>query len=65
MTDIDKIPAEVLDALRERGHSDARIAKMDPVQMFKEYCNWHGLINWGGTLWAIVAELSELEEKAE
>lgn len=63
MTDIDKIPAEVLDALRNRGHSDARIAKMDPVFMFKEYCDWNGLVNWGGTLWFVVTELSELEDQ--
>lgn len=62
MTDIDKIPAEVLDALRERGWSEEGIAEMPPWKMFEQYCISRG-ISGNGTLWRIVTELSKLENQ--
>lgn len=61
MIDLKNIPEVVLDALRERGHADATIAKMRPQIMFAEYCNWHGLIDWGPGLWRLVLALSKLD----
>ncbi len=49
--DLEKMPARLLDALRKRGHSDGKIAKMDGSEAFSEYCMWHGLIGWGPDLY--------------
>lgn len=50
MLDITKIPVSVLDALHNRGHSDAEISALSSSEAFDEFCMWHGLINWGPTL---------------
>lgn len=57
---IEKIPSQVVDALHERRFSDSEIEQMEPEQMFREYCNWHGLIGWGGELWSVVHALSKI-----
>lgn len=49
--DISKVPANVLAALRKRGHEDDQIASMSPKTAFREYCEWHGLRDWGDELW--------------
>jgi hypothetical protein len=49
--DISKTPANVLAALRNRGHDDEAIAAMSPQSAFREYCDWHGLLGWGDELW--------------
>lgn len=61
MTDISKVPLSVREALENRGFSDLQILAMNPQQMFNEYCQWHGLINWGNALWYIVVELRAAE----
>lgn len=43
-------------ALVNRGHSDDEILLMREDEMFDEYCNWHGLINWGPRLRRILEE---------
>ncbi|MFM0608666.1 hypothetical protein PQR05_29470 [Paraburkholderia sediminicola] len=48
---IPETPANVLAALRKRGHDDEAIAAMSPQFAFSEYCDWHGLIGWGDELW--------------
>jgi|AntDeeMinimDraft_5_1070356.scaffolds.fasta_scaffold10255_1 hypothetical protein len=50
MLNIKKIPNEILNNLSRRGHSDQDIAQMSWGQAFDEYCNWHGLIQWGPPL---------------
>jgi hypothetical protein len=37
-------------ALLERGHSVEKIQAMTPSERFEEFCSWHGLIGWAGTL---------------
>lgn len=41
----------LVDALRKRGHSDESIERMKPARAFNEFCEWHGLIGWGPTLY--------------
>ena len=54
---LDNIPFDVLKAVRERGHSDATIELMRPREIFEEYCEWEGLINWSARLYNIVLTL--------
>lgn len=58
------IPEDVLNAVRKRNiFDDDQISEMDAKQLFHEYCNWHGLINWGDRLWETMEELRELEQQ--
>lgn len=50
--------SEVLLALQKRGHGEKEIAGMSPKEAFAEYCEWHGLLGWGETLWNQVMLLS-------
>jgi len=50
---VDELHADLLDALRERGHSDKAIALMQPAFAFREFCEWHGLINWASMLMSV------------
>lgn len=59
--DIKRLNPAVLSALRERGHTDKDITFMSPREAFEEYCTWHGLVNWGDTLWDRAKELMELQ----
>ena len=47
-----KIPYEdkILEALRERGHSDDEILAMAPKERFREFCAWEGLIGYADML---------------
>ena len=56
---INNIPPAVLDALREREHDDEAIETMSPETMFSEYCEWHGLIGYGHSLFSIVTNLNK------
>jgi len=47
---LQQIPADVLDACREREHSDETIESMSVQELFTEYCEWHGIIGWAGSL---------------
>jgi hypothetical protein len=57
------IPDEVVDAARERGFSDDAIENLSPQQLFNEYCQWEGLINYGYPLWEIVTKLKKAARK--
>lgn len=46
-----KLNPAVKSALVNRGYSDEEMGRMSPREAFVEYCEWHGLINWGDTLW--------------
>jgi len=37
------IPANALNVLKARGHSEEAIEKMTPRQVFIEYGQWHGI----------------------
>jgi hypothetical protein len=56
-----KLSRPMLTTLRERGHTDQAISLMSAREAFDEYCNWHGIINWGDTLWAEATALMKLE----
>lgn len=56
---IEALEGEILDALRERGHSDTEIKGMSLGYAFSEYCEWHGLCGWGHSLLRVIDELKE------
>lgn len=60
---LETIPPSIIDANRERGHTDAAIEAMSAVELFDEYCNWHGLIRWGGNLFWLAVDLRAAEVK--
>lgn len=55
------IPEQIVDANRERGHSDEQIQRMSAEKLFDEFCMWHGLIGWGRTLYQLANQLKEAE----
>lgn len=55
-----EIDGDVYEALVERGWDDQDIITKEKA--FDEYCNWHGLINWGPTLRQRWKELYEYEK---
>lgn len=59
------IPMHIRKALYSRGISDEQIAIMSPKEVFHEYCEWHGLINWSDELWNTVCELKSLGDAAD
>lgn len=40
----------LLEALRERGHTDKEITEMDAMTMFTEWAEWNGLLGWAGMI---------------
>ena len=55
--DLDKIPARVLSDLQRGDWTNDQIRSMSPQQVFRAFCNWNGLIDWGDTLWEVVEDL--------
>jgi len=49
--DMNKLPPGMREALRERGRKEAEVAIMTPREIFEDFCNWNGIINWSDTLW--------------
>jgi len=61
--ELNKIPPDVLEAVRSRNlFSDQQIESMPGIQLFDEYCHWHGIIGFGYGLWDTVEELQEAEK---
>lgn len=52
-----QVSMSISHALGERGHDNADLWRMSGREMFAEYCQWHGLINWSDTLWDVVQVL--------
>jgi len=59
---VSKLSFSIVDALHELGHTDERIANMSPEFAFIEYCNWHGLLGWGGELIDVIDSLRAADE---
>lgn len=57
--DITKIMNATKDDLHQRGWTNEEIEKMSPEKAFQEFCEWHGLINWGETLISVLDNLRE------
>lgn len=55
MIDVSKIDTDVIKALYNRGKSDYDIIHMTWDEVFDEYCEWHGIINWAPTLRRVMA----------
>ena len=55
---------DVMESLKERGHTEDEISKMSPEKAFDEYCNWHGLIGWGEPLRFVMANIQSANSKA-
>lgn len=62
MLKIESLDPEVLETLREMSRSDDDIESMSPEQAFSEYCNWHGLINWGNRLLRVADNIRAAQE---
>lgn len=63
--DLQALPYEFINDLKERGHSEEDISKMTPERAFTEYCNWQGLINWGDSLWLAVQKFKNANMNEE
>lgn len=59
--DMNKLPPGVREALRKRGREEAEVAIMTPREVFEDYCNWNGLINWSDTLWNTMEALVQAQ----
>ena len=62
---INQLPRQVLADIHARGHSDDAIERMSPEEIFEEYCQWNGLINWSGTLWEVVTALKAIQAQTK
>lgn len=59
---IEGAPSQLMDALRNRGLSTEEIEKLDGERAFNEFCMWHGLIGWGGTLYSLAKFCMKVEK---
>jgi hypothetical protein len=63
MLDISLIPDDVLEAIRNnRQCEDEDIERMTPREAFDAFCNWHGLLDWSGTLIKALDSIRAAEE---
>lgn len=53
MLDLTRLPADLLDYMRRRKHTDAEIAAMHPSKVVEEYCFWKGLYGHGADIYAV------------
>jgi hypothetical protein len=60
---LEHIPLHVLRDLKEAEYKEEDLLQDTAEELFKKYCEWHGLINWNYTLWNTVIELKEAQEK--
>jgi hypothetical protein len=65
MLDLNVLPDEFIDDLKNRGNSEDEISKMSPETAFNEYCKWHGLTDWGDSLWRAVHEFKDASVSEE
>ena len=65
MLKLEAVPARIYDDLRQRGHSADEIEQMTAEQAFAEYCQWHGLADWGDHLVQVLDALRSAAEEAE
>lgn len=47
----------VKEALEGRGIKEEAIENMSAEEVFNEFCNWEGFINWGPALWGVVENI--------
>lgn len=59
---LDDIPTEIVAACQNRGMSEDQIRRAAPRKLFTEFCEWHGLVQWGPTLWRLVDELIAMDQ---
>ena len=58
----EQLPAEVRNALDQRGISKVEVSDMSALDVFHEFCQWEGLLgSWSETLWRITATLHALD----
>lgn len=57
MIDLKQLAPVVVKNLRESGKTDEQIKSMTVAQAFDAYCDWHGLLNWGPELRAVMEQL--------
>jgi hypothetical protein len=70
----EKIPARVLrdvtnyltdNNLKGFASVEAALTLATPMEIFKWYCEWNGIINWSGDLWDAVIELNKQHSFSE
>jgi len=59
---LSNIPVQVLEACRQRDLSDEDISTLSPKQLFAEFCDEQGFINWGRYLWELIENLEQREQ---
>jgi hypothetical protein len=53
------MPMAIQNAINNRDVSAGDAECMTKRELFHEYCEWHGLINWSDTLWRVMQELQK------
>lgn len=46
----EQLAPTVIEALRERGHTDTEISAMSANEAFEEWCSWHGFLGWSSSI---------------
>ena len=59
-----QLDEDVLEALRNRGHSSEQIEQMNWDEVFDEYCEWRGLLRWGNTLRRVMTNAKNAQDAA-
>ena len=58
----EQLPAEVRNALDQRGITRDELSAMSASEVFHEFCQWEGLLgNWSVTLWRVTGMLHTLD----
>lgn len=57
----EKMNPALLQDLQARGMTNVEISLLTAEQAFDEYCDWHGLVNWGPALRSAMIELKKVE----
>lgn len=60
---IEDLPRDIVHACEKRGWDHESIEEATMEELFKEYCDWHGLIGWSFQLWKMVTGLQEANKK--
>lgn len=58
---VQKLPQNVREALRESKLTDDDATTMTASEIFEVFCNWNGLVNWSGTLIKVLDECRACE----
>lgn len=63
--DTNQLDDDIIEALEERGFDETDIKRMSTEEAFSEYCEWHGLIEWGYRLHRVHEAISKANAEAQ